>query len=139
MFYEKGILKISKNLQENTCVGISDLVNEDANLGLQKDTVTQVFFCEFCDILKNTFFIEYIQWVLLKIDWCLTHQTPKLPLTGFHMKATLAFNELNTILPILLTHTHNIRTAKKCNWISLFFTLFGVHHLFRTRPAEVFL
>ena len=31
----------------------------------KKDTPTQVFPCEFCDIFKNTFFIERFWWLLL--------------------------------------------------------------------------
>ena len=28
---------------------------------IKKDTLTQVFFCEFCEIFKNTFFTEHLQ------------------------------------------------------------------------------
>ena len=34
-------------------------------LQLQKESLTQVFFCEYCEILKNSFFIEYLRWLLL--------------------------------------------------------------------------
>ena len=44
---KKLFLKISQNSQENTCVGASFI---------KKETQTQVFFCEFCEIFKNTFF-----------------------------------------------------------------------------------
>ena len=27
--------------------------------------MAQVFSCEFCDMFKNTFFIEHLQWLLL--------------------------------------------------------------------------
>ena len=30
---------------------------------VKKETLTQVFPCEFCDIFKNTFFIEYLRWL----------------------------------------------------------------------------
>ena len=43
---EKVFLKISQNLQENTCV--------------EKETPTQVFSCEFCQILKTSFFIGFL-------------------------------------------------------------------------------
>ena len=34
---------------------------------IKKDTLTQVFSCEFCKIFKNTFFMRYIRWLLLKV------------------------------------------------------------------------
>ena len=33
---------------------------------IKKETPTQVFFCEYCIISKNIFFIEHLQWLLLK-------------------------------------------------------------------------
>ena len=33
---------------------------------LFKETLTQVLSCEFCEILKNTFFIEHLPWLLPK-------------------------------------------------------------------------
>ena len=32
---------------------------------LLKKTAAQVFSCEFCEILKNTFFIEHLRWLFL--------------------------------------------------------------------------
>ena len=31
------------------------------------ETLAKVFFCEFCEIFKNTFFIEHLRWLLLLI------------------------------------------------------------------------
>ena len=39
---------------------------EACNL-IQQETLAQVFSCEFCEILKNSFFIENHCWVLLNI------------------------------------------------------------------------
>ena len=44
-------LEISQNSQENTC----------ARDFIKKETLTQVFTCEFCEISKNTFFTEYLR------------------------------------------------------------------------------
>ena len=33
---------------------------------IKKETLSQVLFCEFCEIVKNTFFIEHLRWLLLK-------------------------------------------------------------------------
>ena len=32
---------------------------------IKKETLAQVFSCEFCEIFKNTFFIEDLRWLLL--------------------------------------------------------------------------
>ena len=43
--------EISQNLQENTCARVSFLINF-----IKKETLAQMFYCEFCEISKNTFF-----------------------------------------------------------------------------------
>ena len=51
-------LEISQNSQENTCVRGSLLITLQAyacNL-IKKEALAQVFYCEFCEISKNTFF-----------------------------------------------------------------------------------
>ena len=45
---KKMFLKISQNSQENTCAFI------------KKETLAQVFSCEFCQISKNNFFTEHL-------------------------------------------------------------------------------
>ena len=49
-FCEKGVLKISLNSQENTCARVSFITTLS-----KKETLAQVFFCEFCEIFKNNF------------------------------------------------------------------------------------
>ena len=51
MFYKKGFLKISQNLQEKTCVGVSFLLG----------TPAEVFSCELCEIFNNTCFTEHLR------------------------------------------------------------------------------
>ena len=55
---KKVFLEILQTSQENTCVRVSFLIKLKA-LGLQlyikKETLAQVFLCEFCEISKNTF------------------------------------------------------------------------------------
>ena len=51
-------LRISLYSQENNCVGVSSFIKLLAS-SLQlyyKETPTQMFSCEFCEIFKNTFF-----------------------------------------------------------------------------------
>ena len=49
----KRFLEISQNSQENTCGRASFLVEKSF---LKKETLLQVFSCEFCKIFKNNFF-----------------------------------------------------------------------------------
>ena len=43
-------LEISQNSQESTCARVSFLIK------FKKETLAQVFFCEFCEISKNILF-----------------------------------------------------------------------------------
>ena len=56
-------LRISQNLQENTCARASFLIKLQAFI--KKETLAQVFSCEFCDISKNIFLTEHLRWLLL--------------------------------------------------------------------------
>ena len=55
MFYKKPFFKISQYWLENTCVGVSDLQL------FWKETPTQLFSCEYCEIFKNTYFEEHLR------------------------------------------------------------------------------
>ena len=60
---KKVFLKISPNSQENTCVSVSFLIKLQAftcNL-IKKETLTEMFSCEFCVIFKGTFFTEHLR------------------------------------------------------------------------------
>ena len=61
MFFKKKVsLKISQNSQENICARASFLLKFQAYTCnfIKKETLTQVFSYEFCEIFKNTIFIE---------------------------------------------------------------------------------
>ena len=34
---------------------------------IKKEALTQVFFCEFCEISKIAFFTEHLRWLLLNL------------------------------------------------------------------------
>ena len=51
---KKVFLEISQNSLENTCTGVSFLISF-----VKKETLAQMFFCEFYEISKNIFFTEY--------------------------------------------------------------------------------
>ena len=56
-------LEISQNSQESTCVRVSfwiKLLNSACNF-IKKETLSQVFSCEFCKIFKNTLFTEHLR------------------------------------------------------------------------------
>ena len=54
---KKLFIEILQNSQENTCARVSFLINFQAEACnfKKKQTLAQVFFCEFCKIYKNTF------------------------------------------------------------------------------------
>ena len=35
---------------------------------IKKETLAQVFSCEFCEIFKNIYFIEHLRWLLLTVN-----------------------------------------------------------------------
>ena len=51
---KKVFLETSQNSQENTCVRVSILIK--ACNFIKKESLAQVFSCEFCEISKNTFY-----------------------------------------------------------------------------------
>ena len=61
------LLQILQNSQENTSTkGL--FFNKVTGLGcnfVKKETLAQMFPCEFCKICKYTFLMEHLQWLLL--------------------------------------------------------------------------
>ena len=53
-------LEISHNSKENICTGVLQLYRRFATL-LKKETLTQLFSCEFCITFKSTFFTEHLR------------------------------------------------------------------------------
>ena len=60
---EKLFLNILQYSQESTVVGVSfsESCRPEALQLYQKETPTQVFFCEYCRIFKNTYFEEHLR------------------------------------------------------------------------------
>ena len=59
---KKVFLEITQNSQENTCARVSFVIKlqaETCNF-IKKETLAQVFSCEFCEISKKTFFTEHL-------------------------------------------------------------------------------
>ena len=59
---KKVFLEIWQNSQENNCPRESFLIKLQA---IKKDSLAQVFSCGFCEISKDTFFIEHLRWLPL--------------------------------------------------------------------------
>ena len=57
-------LEISQISQEETCARVSLLTK--FNKVIKRETLAQVFSCEFCEIFKNTFLTEHLGRLLLK-------------------------------------------------------------------------
>ena len=56
---KKVFLKVWQNSQKNTCAKVSFLIKLQA-YNFKKETLAQVFSCEFCKIFKNTPLREHI-------------------------------------------------------------------------------
>ena len=54
-------LKISQNSQENTCVRVFFFLQASSCIFIKKETVVQVFSCEFWGNSKNTYFKEQLR------------------------------------------------------------------------------
>ena len=65
MLFKRSVPKIfsiftGKDLRHNLF-----LIKLQAFRPIEKETPTQVFFCEYYEILKNSFFIEHLRWLPL--------------------------------------------------------------------------
>ena len=81
---KKVLLKISQNSQENTCTRVSFLIKLHTP-GLQlywKETLVQVFWCEFCEISRNTLFAEHL-WTTASV----TTKYNRIIIRNFHITA----------------------------------------------------
>ena len=50
------LARISQNSQESNCARVSLLIRSEACNFIKKETLAQLFSCEFCEFFKNTFF-----------------------------------------------------------------------------------
>ena len=58
----KGVLRNFVNSLENACARVFFLIKLQAPCNfIKKETLAQVFSCDFCEISKNTFFTEHLQ------------------------------------------------------------------------------
>ena len=71
VFCKKMFLEISQNSLENTCTRASFLIKLQAEACnfTKKETLAQVFSCEFYKISRNTFFTEHFGLLLLYFSY----------------------------------------------------------------------
>ena len=71
VFCKKMFLEISQNSLENTCARASFLIKLQAEACnfTKKETLAQVFSCEFYKISRNTFFTEHFGLLLLYFSY----------------------------------------------------------------------
>ena len=60
-----ALKNLAKFTEKHMCQSL--LFNKVA--GLKKQTLAQVFSCEFCEIFKNIYSEEYLWWLLLNEFW----------------------------------------------------------------------
>ena len=65
VFCEKGVLRnFAKFTRKHLCQRFFLKKSTASNL-IKKETLAQVFSCDFCEISKNTFVTEHLRWLLL--------------------------------------------------------------------------
>ena len=72
---KKGVLEISQNSQQKTCtrvIFLNKVTDLQACNIIKREIVAQVRSCEFCEILKNTFFTEHLLTTASIIIWIFT-------------------------------------------------------------------
>ena len=69
VFCKKGVLKnFTKFTGKHLCQSFFLIqVTGEASNFIKIETLTQVFYCEFCKIFKNIFFMEHLLWLLLNV------------------------------------------------------------------------
>ena len=78
VFWKKGVLRnFTKFTGRHMCQDL--FFSKKESLGLRpqacsfikKESLAEVFFCEFCENSKNTFFTEHLKSLLLSLQLCL--------------------------------------------------------------------
>ena len=94
---KKVFLEMSQNSQKNTCARVSFLIKLLASCNfIKKETLAQVFSCEFCGVSKHTFF-QFLRTPLvaasaLTIDNQTIKSVSSVELLGIHLDDKLYFN-----------------------------------------------
>ena len=65
VFYEKGVLRNFAKFTGKHLAAPATLLKKRLCNFIKKETLAQVFSCEFCEISKNTLFTEHLWWLLL--------------------------------------------------------------------------
>ena len=113
---KKVFLEISQNSQENTCTRACFLIKFQAWASnfTKKETLIQVFSCEFCGISKNTYFTERLWRLLLQIFLKVLTSAQNL-----HCRTTI-FAEHLPMTASTFKHDHDLITIKSAESLKLF-------------------
>ena len=119
-FSKKVLLEISQNSQKNTCgrvsfsIKLQALDNFVACNFIKKETLAQMFSCEFCEISKNTFFTKHL-WatacILYISEWNVLSQC----LTGIYQNILYTYFYWNFLQKISV-----VFCLVKCNESALY-------------------
>ena len=118
----------SQNSQENTCarVSFSIKLQPEASNFIKKDTLAQVFSCEFCETSKNTFFAEYLRVTASKVS------------LRFTQSRTASFRFLYSVLATFLLHFFCRYLSFSNNFLSFSFFLSRYSHYFCAFDLAIF-
>ena len=117
MFCKKGVLKhfakfTGKHLCQNLFLIVAALRHATF---LKKETLAQVFSCEFCEILKNTLLTEYLRWLILNMGLKLWgHPFSKLNL---QMIAKAGSNENPIVIPSTYVQHLSLNVKNHSWWL----------------------
>ena len=93
--------KISQNSQENTCARVSFLIKLQASTCnfIKKETLAQLFSCEFCEIFKEHLFLQATpRQMLLKADTIPLHIHSKSASIFSYQHPCIWWNSINKYL-----------------------------------------
>ena len=128
MFCKKVFLKLSQNSQEA----------EACNF-IKKETLAQVFSCDFCEISKNTFFTDHLRRLLLKMIknlWKFSQLIDKL-LKLISLSCHCIFF-IRFILFIFSNRGHTMKIRMKINYISVLWYPVMSPILIDLNPCNIF-
>ena len=97
MFCKKDVLK------EFTKFTRKPFVPEACNF-IKKETLAQVFSCEFCEFLKTPFLAEHLRWLLLSIAFMLLNTNLSITLSTFLFAHMQALNQKLELMGEIMKH-----------------------------------
>ena len=79
---------------------------------LKKESPTQVFSCEYCEIFKNSFLIEQVRWLLLQMSILLFYKKDNIYITRILPSGDISFDCFKNSLNLDTTTDNLIKTGR---------------------------